>query len=65
MKDAKYRSLNLKQFKDLVFKTEKERVVLVAKSEKYTGNGNKTCPNRYMKTVTERVGMYLFNIRSS
>jgi 4-amino-4-deoxy-L-arabinose transferase len=34
--DAKYRSLNLKQFKDLVFQNaEKGRVVLIAKSRKY------------------------------
>lgn len=34
--DAKYRSLNLKQFKDLVLQNdEKGRVVLVAKSRKY------------------------------
>ena len=34
--DAKYRSLNLKQFKDLVLQNaEKGRVVLIAKSRKY------------------------------
>ena len=35
--DAKYRSLNLEKFKDLINKTAgKEGVVLVAKSKKYT-----------------------------
>ncbi|MGA8180124.1 MAG: hypothetical protein WB792_08690, partial [Desulfobacterales bacterium] len=35
-KDARHRSLNLKQFKDLIIKTAgKEPVVLVAKSDKY------------------------------
>ena len=34
--DAKHRSLNLKRFKDLIIKTAgKERLVLVAESEKY------------------------------
>jgi hypothetical protein len=35
--DAKHRSLNLEKFRDLVIKTAgKEKLVLVAESEKYT-----------------------------